>query len=132
MTEEQVADIASGLYEKIKALTAEINILHLAAIEADKRAGILHELARVIAQDATAQSEMVESLALLSCIAAKSSHIAARSRNEIDWILLAEKADLAAKDVYDCAVRVLQSNKERQINGDAHPDIPISPKNSLP
>ena len=115
MTENQIEAITIGLYEKIKALTTEVNILKLAAIETAKKAKIVDDLAIAVAQDATTQSQMIESLALLSCIAAKSSHVAARCKNEIDWIILAEKADTAAKDVYDCAVSILQSNKEKQI-----------------
>ncbi len=105
MTESQIESVISNLQSKIKLLTSEIDVLQLQALDANKKAKILEVLTKEVAKDANAQSLANESLALLAYIAAKSSHMAARSKNDIDWIMLAEKADAAAKDVYDFAVK---------------------------
>ncbi len=113
MTDPQIKNFITTLQEKIKLLTSEIDMLQLQALDANKKAKILAELTKAVAQDANTESQANENLALLAYIAAKSSHMAARSKNDIDWIMLAEKADAAAKDVYDFAVKQQKVNEAK-------------------
>lgn len=123
MNDRRVAGLSRDLYDKVKALTTEVEVLNLAALEADAKAELMDNLARSVAQDVMNDCHSIETLVLLSYVAAKASHVAARSKNNIDWVMLAEKADNAAKDAYDFAVKVTKSNLEKQPI--CEPSIPI-------
>ena len=117
MKKVQIDEYTQGLLDKIVALKKEVEALNCSKLLSDNRAAVVEVLVDKITADAIHDAQSAEALALVAYIAAKSCHVTARIKKEIDLIVLAEKADAATKDVYTHAVKHLELSKQGQTKG---------------
>lgn len=112
MNESQLQEQVKALLAQILELSNQIEFLAAENLELNKRASIAQELAEGVAKHAIEDARTAETMALLASVAAKSCHLQARSQNNIDLIALTQKADEAAKKVYDFALDLAQNNSK--------------------
>jgi hypothetical protein len=114
MTDRRTDTLSRRLLEKIKSLTNEIEKLHLDVRDADERNKLIDELVNAITNDALTRSRDAELLALMAYVAARASHLSVCNKDDKNCIQLAEKADAAAKAVYDFSVKTTKFDLEKQ------------------
>lgn len=124
MTEVQLREQVQALLAQILELGHQIEVLAAENLELNKKASIAQALAEGVAKHAIEDAKTAETMALLAAVAAKSCHLQARSQNNVDLIALTQKADQAAKKVYDFAIDLAQNNSKNlaEVNLIIHKD----------